>query len=111
MITADGPAIAAQQEIAEAQAAWQTAEAAWGAGRDRLQQIPDHELLRKIGGGSYGEVWLARHELSAQPAAVKFPLARDVLEALRREGGLVGRLHHPLVQDALPRLRRGGCRS
>ena len=22
--------------------------------------IPDHELLKKIGGGSYGEVWLAR---------------------------------------------------
>jgi hypothetical protein len=22
--------------------------------------IPDHELLRRIGGGSYGEVWLAR---------------------------------------------------
>ena len=25
--------------------------------------IPDHELLKKIGGGSYGEVWLARNIL------------------------------------------------
>jgi serine/threonine protein kinase len=25
--------------------------------------IPDHELLKKIGGGSYGEVWLARNAL------------------------------------------------
>ncbi len=33
--------LAAQQEIAEAQAEWQAAEAAWGAGRDRLQQISD----------------------------------------------------------------------
>lgn len=24
-------------------------------------QVPDHELLRRIGGGSYGEVWLARN--------------------------------------------------
>src|SRR5713101_2882327 len=23
-------------------------------------QVPDHQLLRRIGGGSYGEVWLAR---------------------------------------------------
>ena len=25
--------------------------------------IPDHALLRKIGGGSYGDVWLARHQM------------------------------------------------
>src|SRR5467141_3831728 len=25
--------------------------------------IPEHELLRRIGGGSYGEVWLARNVL------------------------------------------------
>ena len=25
--------------------------------------IPDHALLRKIGGGSYGDVWLAQHQM------------------------------------------------
>src|SRR5262245_47979619 len=25
--------------------------------------VPDHELLRRIGGGSYGEVWLAKNKL------------------------------------------------
>ncbi len=32
-----------------------------GADRTRAPQIPDHELLRRIGGGSYGDVWLARN--------------------------------------------------
>ncbi len=30
------------------------------SGQRAPPQIPDHELIRKIGGGSYGEVWLAR---------------------------------------------------
>ena len=30
--------------------------------------IPDHELLRRIGSGSYGEVWLARSALGAYRA-------------------------------------------
>src|SRR5512138_635947 len=33
--------------------------------------IPDHTLLRKIGGGSYGDVWLARHQMGMY-RAVKF---------------------------------------
>jgi len=30
--------------------------------------IPDHELLRRIGGGSYGEVWLARNVMGTYRA-------------------------------------------
>ncbi len=30
--------------------------------------IPDHEMLRRIGGGSYGEVWLARNVIGAYRA-------------------------------------------
>src|SRR5262245_42051288 len=30
--------------------------------------IPDHELLRRIGGGSYGEVWLAKNVMGTYRA-------------------------------------------
>ncbi len=55
--------------------------------------IPDHEMLRPIGGGSYGEVWLARHRLLHTYRAVKVvararfaedrPFARE-LEGIQR---------------------------
>ena len=35
---------------------------------DSTLQIPDHKLLRRIGKGSYGEVWLARHTFGAYRA-------------------------------------------
>jgi len=38
--------------------------------------IPDHELLRRIGRGAYGEVWLARNQLGAY-RAVKVVYRKD----------------------------------
>src|SRR2546430_4660914 len=32
------------------------------------RQIPGHELLKRIGGGSYGEVWLARNVMDSYRA-------------------------------------------
>ena len=31
-------------------------------------QIPDHELLRRVGEGAYGEVWLARNVMGTYRA-------------------------------------------
>jgi hypothetical protein len=31
-------------------------------------EIPDHELIRRVGSGSYGEVWLAKNVLGAYRA-------------------------------------------
>ncbi len=39
-------------------------------------QVPDHQLIRKIGGGSYGEVWLARSALGTY-RAVKLVYRRN----------------------------------
>src|SRR5438045_8169899 len=44
--------------------------------------IADHELLRVIGGGAYGEVWLARHTRLGTLRAVKI-IRRDQFEDAR----------------------------
>ena len=66
--------------------------------------IPDHELLRRIGGGSYGEVWLARNVMGTL-RAIKILLRQSFEErdAFDREfSGLqkfepVSRTHEGLV--------------
>ena len=46
--------------------------------------IPDHELLKKIGGGSYGEVWLAKSKLGTY-RAVKL-VYRKTFDDIRPDG-------------------------
>jgi len=52
----------------------------YGLGRDidRAQQMGSYQLQRRIGHGGMGEVWLARHNLLARPAAIKV-IRRDAL--------------------------------
>ena len=41
--------------------------------------IPDHDVIRKIGGGAYGDVWLARGVTGALRACLLYtsPSPRD----------------------------------
>jgi hypothetical protein len=51
--------------------------------------IPDHELIRRIGAGAYGEVWLARTALGAYRAVTI--VYRSEFVALWRRSGLGSR--------------------
>lgn len=44
--------------------------------------VPDHELIRPIGRGAYGEVWLARHARLGTLRAVKI-VRRDQFDNTR----------------------------
>jgi serine/threonine-protein kinase len=54
----------------------------YGLGRDvhRAEQMGSYKLLDLIGRGGMGEVWRARHNLLARPAAIKL-IRRDALGA------------------------------
>jgi eukaryotic-like serine/threonine-protein kinase len=69
--------------------------------------IPDHEILRKIGGGAYGEVWMARAVTGAL-RAVKVVWREDFSDARTFEREFDGILkfepvsrHHPALINIL----------
>src|SRR5580658_2904327 len=57
--------------------------------RHRASAIPDHELLKCIGQGSYGEVWLARN-MMGQYRAVKIVYRESFRERRPFERELAG---------------------
>jgi serine/threonine protein kinase len=66
------------------------------------QRISEYVLVEKIGGGTFGEVWRARHHVwSDRVAAVKIPTDPQYLRTLQREGLAVHGLVHPNIVRAI----------
>jgi serine/threonine-protein kinase len=70
--------------------------------RRRSRELGSYELIRQLGSGGMGEVWLARHKMLARPAALKLiqperlsgsgERSADVLKRFEREARATARL-------------------
>src|SRR5262245_38596966 len=64
------------------------------------QRFGSLELIRRLGGGGVGEVWLARQEGLERDVAVKIlPSSHDhrSIDRLRREAQALAKIRHPHV--------------
>ena len=61
------------------------------------QVIATWELVRKLGEGAFGQVWLARHVALGDERALKVPTDPDYVAQLRKEGQLQHQLDHPNI--------------
>jgi serine/threonine protein kinase len=66
------------------------------------QRVGEYVLDRQIGGGAFGEVWLARHHVwTDQLVAIKIPTDPQYLRNLQREGSAIHGLVHPNIVRAI----------
>jgi Protein kinase domain/Alpha/beta hydrolase family len=71
-----------------------------GDARPAAERVGSYALVRRIGSGGMGEVWLGQHVVSGTLGAVKrvSPLvAGPVQDFFRREGRAIARLAHPHI--------------
>ena len=74
--------------------------------RDSLGRVDQYEILRKLGGGGFGVVYLAKDSDSGIEVALKtlHPLLKhnaEEMDALREKFALVARLTHQNIAKAL----------
>jgi len=64
-------------------------------------RISNYLLQEKIGAGSFGEVWRAKHHVFDDLVAVKIPTDAQFVRNLRREGVVIHGLRHPNIVRAI----------
>jgi len=63
--------------------------------------VGPYELTRRLGGGGFGEVWLARHLDLGVERALKIPTHPDAVRNLRKEGQIQCRLRHRNIVETI----------
>ena len=63
--------------------------------------IGAYELIRKLGGGAFGEVWLGRHRELGLDRAIKIPTDPDYVKQLRQEGKIQAQVRHPNIVETV----------
>jgi len=64
-------------------------------------RINNYLLDRRVGVGSFGEVWRARHHIFDEVVAIKIPTDPQYVRNLRQEGVVIHGLRHPNIVRAL----------
>lgn len=64
-------------------------------------RINNYLLESRIGAGSFGEVWRARHHVFGDVVAIKIPTDAEYVRNLQREGVAVHGLQHPNIVRAI----------
>lgn len=65
------------------------------------ERISNYLLESRLGAGSFGEVWRARHHVFGDLVAIKVPMDAQYVRNLQREGVAIHGLRHPNVVRAI----------
>ena len=69
-----------------------------GGNMEAGETVGQYELIRRLGGGAFGEVWLARHQDLHVERAVKIPTDPEYVRQLRREAQIQCIRHANIVE-------------